>query len=170
MGVNYFYYTFNKNLFKKISGDFEDLKKCRLIFYGMECTHPLLILNSGLCKRNWMFRCNFSPQLSQRNAPGIDSSYLAMDTEEGVEVVWNEVMFSERKSWKSKEVCWLFGDGLFRTKYSRNGQVNFLKAVFHKFYLVHSWILCPIWMCDLPVAISSLFLSLSREAAIRSVI
>jgi len=42
-------------------------------------------------------------QLSQRNAPGIDSSYLAMDTEEGVEVVWNEVMFSERKSWKSKE-------------------------------------------------------------------
>ena len=22
---------------------------------------------------------------------------------------------------------------------------NFLKAVFHKFYLVHSWILCPIW-------------------------
>ena len=85
-------------------------------------------LNSGLCKRNWMFRCNFSPQLSQRNAPGIDSSYLAMDTEEGVEVVWNEVMFSERKSWKSKEVCWLFGDGLFRTKYSRNGQVKFFKG------------------------------------------
>ena len=24
---------------------------------------------------------------------------------------------------------------------------NFLKAVFHKFHLVHSWILCPIW-CD----------------------
>ena len=85
-------------------------------------------LNSDLCKRNWMFRCNFSPQLSQRNAPGIDSSYLAMDTEEGVEVVWNEVMFSERKSWKSKEVCWLFGDGLFRTKYSRNGQVKFFKG------------------------------------------
>merc|ERR1712142_609331 len=42
-------------------------------------------------------------ELSQRNAPGIDSTYLAMDTEEGVEVVWNEVRFSERKSWKNKE-------------------------------------------------------------------
>jgi len=28
-----------------------------------------------------------------------------MDTEEGVEVVWNEVRFSERKSMKNKEVC-----------------------------------------------------------------
>jgi nuclear receptor-binding protein len=43
-------------------------------------------------------------ELSQRNVPGIDSSFLAMDTEEGVEVVWNEMMFSERKSWKNKEV------------------------------------------------------------------
>ncbi|XP_057292067.1 nuclear receptor-binding protein-like isoform X2 [Hydractinia symbiolongicarpus] len=42
-------------------------------------------------------------ELSQRNVPGIDSSFLAMDTEEGVEVVWNEVRFSERKSWKNKE-------------------------------------------------------------------
>jgi len=35
--------------------------------------------------------------------PGIDASYLAMDTEEGVEVVWNEVQFSERKNFKSQE-------------------------------------------------------------------
>lgn len=42
-------------------------------------------------------------ELSQRNAPGIDRTFLAMDTEEGVEVVWNEVRFSERKSWKNKE-------------------------------------------------------------------
>ncbi|POI25124.1 hypothetical protein CIB84_011127, partial [Bambusicola thoracicus] len=28
--------------------------------------------------------------VNQRNVPGIDSAYLAMDTEEGVEVVWNE--------------------------------------------------------------------------------
>ena len=25
---------------------------------------------------------------------------------------------------------------------------NFLKAVFHKFYLVHSWILCPRYNCN----------------------
>lgn len=36
--------------------------------------------------------------------PGIDNAYLAMDTEEGVEVVWNEVMFSERKNFKLQEV------------------------------------------------------------------
>ena len=28
------------------------------------------------------------------------------------------------------------------TKYSKMDYVNFLKAVFHKIYLVHSWILC----------------------------
>lgn len=27
--------------------------------------------------------------------PGIDDAYLAMDTEEGVEVVWNEVIYSQ---------------------------------------------------------------------------
>ena len=30
-------------------------------------------------------------QVQQRDVPGIDASYLAMDTEEGMEVVWNEV-------------------------------------------------------------------------------
>uniref|UniRef100_A0A8C0FDT5 Serine-threonine/tyrosine-protein kinase catalytic domain-containing protein n=1 Tax=Bubo bubo TaxID=30461 RepID=A0A8C0FDT5_BUBBB len=43
------------------------------------------------------------PQVNQRNVPGIDSAYLAMDTEEGVEVVWNEVQFSERKNFKLQE-------------------------------------------------------------------
>ena len=28
-------------------------------------------------------------------------------------------------------------------------QTNFLKAVFHKFYLIHSWILCLIYSCQL---------------------
>lgn len=46
----------------------------------------------------------FFPQVNQRNVPGIDNAYLAMDTEEGVEVVWNEVMFSERKNFKLQEV------------------------------------------------------------------
>ena len=32
---------------------------------------------------------------------------------------------------------------LYELKYSRVDQVNFLKAVFHKIYLFHSWILCP---------------------------
>ncbi|XP_065843338.1 nuclear receptor-binding protein-like [Oscarella lobularis] len=37
-------------------------------------------------------------KVTQRDVPGIDAAYLAMDTEEGVEVVWNEVNFSERKA------------------------------------------------------------------------
>ncbi|KAF5279213.1 hypothetical protein FQR65_LT03461 [Abscondita terminalis] len=41
--------------------------------------------------------------VEQRDVPGIDSAYLAMDTEEGVEVVWNEVQFSERKNFKAQE-------------------------------------------------------------------
>jgi hypothetical protein len=43
--------------------------------------------------------------VSYRDVPGIDHAYLAMDTEEGVEVVWNEAMFSETKRFK---VCPLF--------------------------------------------------------------
>ncbi|CAG2055458.1 unnamed protein product [Timema podura] len=42
-------------------------------------------------------------RVEQRDVPGIDSAYLAMDTEEGVEVVWNEVQFSERKNFKAQE-------------------------------------------------------------------
>lgn len=42
--------------------------------------------------------------MNQRNVPGIDDAYLAMDTEEGVEVVWNEVMISERKNFQQLEV------------------------------------------------------------------
>lgn len=47
---------------------------------------------------------NFRVQVNQRNVPGIDDAYLAMDTEEGVEVVWNEVMISERKNFQQLEV------------------------------------------------------------------
>lgn len=54
----------------------------------------------------FFFVCVFL-KVNQRNVPGIDNAYLAMDTEEGVEVVWNEVMFSERKNFKLQEV----GDG-----------------------------------------------------------
>uniref|UniRef100_A0A182WT13 Protein kinase domain-containing protein n=1 Tax=Anopheles quadriannulatus TaxID=34691 RepID=A0A182WT13_ANOQN len=41
--------------------------------------------------------------VEQRDVPGIDCAHLAMDTEEGVEVVWNEVQFSERKNFKLQE-------------------------------------------------------------------
>ena len=45
----------------------------------------------------------FCFKVQQRDVPGIDAAYLAMDTEEGVEVVWNEVRFSERKNFKAQE-------------------------------------------------------------------
>uniref|UniRef100_A0A8D3C381 Nuclear receptor binding protein 2 n=1 Tax=Scophthalmus maximus TaxID=52904 RepID=A0A8D3C381_SCOMX len=43
------------------------------------------------------------PQVSQGNVPGVESASLAMDTEEGVEVVWNEVLFSDKKVFKAQE-------------------------------------------------------------------
>jgi len=51
----------------------------------------------------FFFSLNF--EVAQRDIPGIDASYLAMDTEEGVEVVWNEVLFSERKISDIQHVC-----------------------------------------------------------------
>lgn len=57
------------------------------------------ILEESPCGR-WQKR---KEEVNQRNVPGIDAAYLAMDTEEGVEVVWNEVMFSERKNFKILE-------------------------------------------------------------------
>ena len=36
--------------------------------------------------------------MTQREVPGIDNAYLAIDTEEGMEAVWNEVMYSQRKT------------------------------------------------------------------------
>lgn len=57
------------------------------------------ILEESPCGR-WLKR---REEVQQRDIPGIDVAYLAMDTEEGVEVVWNEVKFSERKNFKSQE-------------------------------------------------------------------
>ncbi|KAF2354070.1 Protein kinase domain [Trinorchestia longiramus] len=45
----------------------------------------------------------FPKQVQQRDVPGIDVAYLAMDTEEGMEVVWNEVRFSERRTLRERE-------------------------------------------------------------------
>lgn len=57
------------------------------------------ILEESPCGR-WLKR---REEVEQRDVPGIDCAYLAMDTEEGVEVVWNEVQFSERKNFKLQE-------------------------------------------------------------------
>ncbi|UXI17065.1 carboxylase [Sarcoptes scabiei] len=57
------------------------------------------ILEESPCGR-WHKR---REEVEQNNIPGIDATYLAMDTEEGVEVVWNEVRFSERKFFKANE-------------------------------------------------------------------
>uniref|UniRef100_A0A8C3ESD1 Nuclear receptor binding protein 2 n=1 Tax=Corvus moneduloides TaxID=1196302 RepID=A0A8C3ESD1_CORMO len=43
------------------------------------------------------------PQVNQGNMPGIQSTFLAMDTEEGVEVVWNELLFTDKKAFKAHE-------------------------------------------------------------------
>ena len=59
--------------------------------------------------------------MSYRDVPGIDCAYLAMDTEEGVEVVWNEATFSETKKFKVIFV-------LFIAECSRG--VNFLEKSF----------------------------------------
>ncbi|XP_048582982.1 nuclear receptor-binding protein-like isoform X3 [Nematostella vectensis] len=57
------------------------------------------VVEQSPCRR-WEKR---RQEVMQRDVPGIDHAYLAMDTEEGVEVVWNEVQFSERKDFKSQE-------------------------------------------------------------------
>uniref|UniRef100_A0A673NHY5 Nuclear receptor-binding protein-like n=1 Tax=Sinocyclocheilus rhinocerous TaxID=307959 RepID=A0A673NHY5_9TELE len=82
------------------------------------------ILEESPCGR-WQKR---REEVNQRNVPGIDNAYLAMDTEEGVEVVWNEVMFSERKNFKLQEekVKAVF-DNLIQLEH-----VNIVK--FHKYW------------------------------------
>uniref|UniRef100_A0A8C9SET8 Nuclear receptor-binding protein 2 n=1 Tax=Scleropages formosus TaxID=113540 RepID=A0A8C9SET8_SCLFO len=57
------------------------------------------ILEESPCGR-WQKR---KEQVSQGNVPGIETASLAMDTEEGVEVVWNEVQFSDKKVFKTLE-------------------------------------------------------------------
>ncbi|XP_036685889.1 nuclear receptor-binding protein 2 isoform X1 [Balaenoptera musculus] len=41
--------------------------------------------------------------VNQGNMPGVQSTFLAMDTEEGVEVVWNELHFADRKAFSAHE-------------------------------------------------------------------
>ncbi|XP_016093602.1 nuclear receptor-binding protein 2-like [Sinocyclocheilus grahami] len=57
------------------------------------------IVEESPCGR-WQKR---KEQVSQGNVPGVESASLAMDTEEGVEVVWNEVLFHDKKVFKTVE-------------------------------------------------------------------
>ncbi|PVD22851.1 hypothetical protein C0Q70_16109 [Pomacea canaliculata] len=57
------------------------------------------VLEESPCGR-WQKR---REEVEQRDVPGIDNAFLAMDTEEGVEVVWNEVQFSEKKNFRSQQ-------------------------------------------------------------------
>jgi len=57
------------------------------------------ILEESPCGR-WQKR---REEVQQQEVPGIDQAFLAMDTEEGVEVVWNEVQFSEKKKLNAKQ-------------------------------------------------------------------
>ncbi|KAI1287652.1 Nuclear receptor-binding -like protein [Halotydeus destructor] len=56
------------------------------------------ILEESPCGR-WLKR---REELEQLNIPGIDATFLAMDSEEGVEVVWNEVILNRWDSRTSK--------------------------------------------------------------------
>lgn len=64
------------------------------------------ILEESPCGR-WSKR---RQEVHQRDVPGIDAAYLAMDTDEGMEVVWNEVRFSERRNFRDQEekICQVF--------------------------------------------------------------
>lgn len=41
--------------------------------------------------------------MKYRDVPGVETAYLAMDSEEGVEVVWNEAQLSTSKKSKAQE-------------------------------------------------------------------
>lgn len=66
---------------------------------GEESEEESEVLEESPCGRWRKMRA----EVSYRDVPGIDHAYLAMDTEEGVEVVWNEAMFSETKRFKAQE-------------------------------------------------------------------
>nr|XP_003230418.2 PREDICTED: nuclear receptor-binding protein [Anolis carolinensis] len=57
------------------------------------------VLEESPCGR-WQKR---KEQVNQGNMPGLQSTFLAMDTEEGVEVVWNELLFTDKKAFKAHE-------------------------------------------------------------------
>ncbi|XP_013926780.1 PREDICTED: nuclear receptor-binding protein 2, partial [Thamnophis sirtalis] len=57
------------------------------------------VLEESPCGR-WQKR---KEQVNQGNMPGLQSTFLAMDTEEGVEVVWNELQFMDKAAFTAHE-------------------------------------------------------------------
>lgn len=76
------------------------LKRREEVYVGSKST---LAEGSSFGTRGTETEVTDTMEVEQRDVPGIDCAYLAMDTEEGVEVVWNEVQFSERKNFKAQE-------------------------------------------------------------------
>nr|KAG5691479.1 hypothetical protein BaRGS_026254 [Batillaria attramentaria] len=66
---------------------------------GDESDDESEVLEESPCGR-WQKR---REEVEQRDVPGIDNAFLAMDVEEGVEVVWNEVQFSEKRNFKAQQ-------------------------------------------------------------------
>lgn len=82
------------------SDDGEDDDVCINLLAYCSFKRNLQILEESQDKR-WSKR---REKVKQRDIPGVDVAYLAMDNETGNEVVWNEVQFSERKNFKEQEV------------------------------------------------------------------
>uniref|UniRef100_A0A3Q3W9I0 Nuclear receptor-binding protein 2 n=1 Tax=Mola mola TaxID=94237 RepID=A0A3Q3W9I0_MOLML len=82
------------------------------------------IVEESPCGR-WQKR---KEQVSQGNVPGVESASLAMDTEEGVEVVWNEVLFFDKKVFKAQEKIKEMFENLMQVEHP-----NIVK--FHKYWL-----------------------------------
>lgn len=83
------------------------------------------VLEESPCGR-WQKR---KEQVNQGNMPGIESTFLAMDTEEGVEVVWNELQFTDKKIFKAHEEK-------IRTTFENLMVVDHPNVVkFHKYWL-----------------------------------
>lgn len=84
------------------------------------------VLEESPCGR-WQKR---REEVEQRDVPGIDNAFLAMDTEEGMEVVWNEVYFSESRNKKAIE-----GEEKIRQVFDNLIQLDHPNIVkFHKYW------------------------------------
>uniref|UniRef100_A0A8C1CQI3 Nuclear receptor binding protein 2b n=1 Tax=Cyprinus carpio carpio TaxID=630221 RepID=A0A8C1CQI3_CYPCA len=69
-------------------------------------SHLNSAVHNFLTQSDTSFVKHFIPvliRLSQGNVSGVERASLAMDTEEGVEVVWNEVLFQDKKDFKTVE-------------------------------------------------------------------
>ncbi|KAL4236103.1 Nuclear receptor-binding protein [Mactra antiquata] len=86
------------------------------------------VLEESPCGR-WQKR---REEVEQRDVPGIDSAFLAMDTEEGMEVVWNEVYFSENRNRKAQHIQ---GEEKIRQVFDNLIQLDHPNIVkFHKYW------------------------------------